>query len=439
MSDARAIAAVTATMRHLLTKPVQDLLGNLSDLLVSSQPLDLARKGETRPAQINIFLYQHMVNAAWRNNDMPRQALPGETAFPPLALNLHYLVTAYGRGDNDNDDSAASQLLIGGAMSVLHDNPLLGRQDIRDALLDSDLADQFERIRITPLALTVEDLSKMWTAFQAPYRISAAYECAVVLIDSKRAGRAPLPVLRRGQQDQGVDAVTRGAPVLRAVRPPLRQGAARLGEAVFLDGDNLLGGDTFVRFSSLIPPLSNAVPMPKPPPLVELGPLQADADGAVTVVLPDLAQDPDAFEKWAPGSYAVSAIARPPDRPALQSQAAVAFALAPAITLTPNNTTAASVAAGDTLTVRCAPRLRANQDVRVLFGEREVRELAITQPDPASPAFKQSPTVITFAVPAVPKGVYLVRLRVDGIDSIPVITPGDPPLPGFDPEQQVTV
>ncbi|TFV94912.1 DUF4255 domain-containing protein, partial [Oxalobacteraceae bacterium OM1] len=116
MSDARAIAAVTATMRHLLTKPVQDLLGNLSDLLVSSQPLDLARKGETRPAQINIFLYQHMVNAAWRNNDMPRQALPGETAFPPLALNLHYLVTAYGRGDNDNDDSAASQLLIGGAM-----------------------------------------------------------------------------------------------------------------------------------------------------------------------------------------------------------------------------------------------------------------------------------------------------------------------------------
>ena len=34
---------------------------------------------------------------------MPRQLRPGESGTPPLALNLHYLLTAYGRGESDND------------------------------------------------------------------------------------------------------------------------------------------------------------------------------------------------------------------------------------------------------------------------------------------------------------------------------------------------
>jgi hypothetical protein len=32
-----------------------------------------------------------------------------------------------------------------------------------------------------------------------------------------------------------------------------------------------------------------------------------------------------------------------------------------------------------------------------------------------------------------------VRLRVDGVDSIPVIVTGTPPLPAFDPAQQVVI
>ena len=102
MSNALAIAACTATLRNLLLAGIPALDSSLSDLQVTTQPPDLARRNVTT-SQLNVFLYQTVVNAAWRNLDMPRQVRPGETGAPPLPLNLHYLLTAYGRGENDND------------------------------------------------------------------------------------------------------------------------------------------------------------------------------------------------------------------------------------------------------------------------------------------------------------------------------------------------
>ena len=124
MSNTLAIAATTSTLRNLLLTQIPQLDGDLSDLEVTIQPPDLARKGVTK-AQLNLFLYQTVVNGAWRNLDMPRQVRPGETGSPPLALNLHYLVTAYGRGETDTDGT--THRVLGGAMSVLHDHPLLGQ------------------------------------------------------------------------------------------------------------------------------------------------------------------------------------------------------------------------------------------------------------------------------------------------------------------------
>ena len=91
-------------------------------------------------------------------------------------------------------------------MRALHDHPLLGADEIRTALADNDLADQIERIRITPQTMSVDEFSKLWTTFQVGYRISAAYHVSVVLIDSTRPARTPLPVLTRGAKDTGAVA-----------------------------------------------------------------------------------------------------------------------------------------------------------------------------------------------------------------------------------------
>ena len=54
-----------------------------------------------------------------------------------------------------------------------------------------------------------------------------------------------------------------------------------------------------------------------------------------------------------------------------------------------------------------------------------------------SPANPQQPTTVTFVVPPVPLGTYTVRLRVDGVDNLPVTLNGT--QFDLDPNQQVTV
>src|SRR6185503_15922813 len=104
---------------------------------------------------------------------------------------LYYLLTAY----SDDEDDTNAHRLLGEAMGVLHDHPLLGAAEIRNAtspiadLSDSDLHEQIERVRINLQPLTFEDMSKLWTTFQTHYRVSAAYQVSVVLIESTRRPR----------------------------------------------------------------------------------------------------------------------------------------------------------------------------------------------------------------------------------------------------------
>jgi hypothetical protein len=412
MSNVLAIAATTRTLRNLLLAQMPALDAELSDLEVTLQPPDVARKGISK-AQLNLFLYQVVANAAWRNLDLPGQVRAGETAPPPLALNLHYVITAWGRGENDND--AISHRVLAAAMSTLHDRGVLDGNDIRNALADNDLANQIERVRVTPLPQSVDELSRLWTAFQTNYRTSAAYEAAVVLIDSQAAARAPLPVLRRGPQDRGVIATASAAAVLDALDCPRHQVAVRLGEDIVLHGRQLGTQDAVARFSS-----------PRLDAPIDIAPLAGEA-GSLRVHLADSSEDTMAAARWAPGIYTVALRVQPPGLPPLLSNE-LPLALAPVIALG-----SLTAAAGDfVLNLTCAPRIRDGQRVFLLFGDR-----LLTPASLSNPADTQQPTALTFQLTSVAAGTYTVRLRVDGADSIPVDFSGS--VPAFAVDQQVVV
>ncbi|MFC4761999.1 DUF4255 domain-containing protein [Dyella koreensis] len=413
MSNVLAIAAATRTLRNVLLSRMPLLDTDLSDLEVTLQPPDLARKGISK-AQLNLFLYQVVYNAGWRNMDMPGRVRPGETAQPALALNLHYLITAWGRGDSDND--AVSHRVLAAAMSTLHDRPLLDGDDIRNALPNNDLADQIERVRLTPLPQSVDELSKLWTAFQTNYRVSSAYEATVVLIDNQSPSRASLPVLRRGAQDRGVISTASMAPSLSGVALPHSQAAARLGDDLILSGSQLNAANVLARFNSL------RLDAP-----VDVAPTEGAAPGTLQVHLADSVEDPQAPSRWAPGIYTVSLLAQPSGLPALLSNE-LPLALAPVITISPLTGSPGT----QHLSLTCLPRIRDGQRVFLLFGDQLVTPKSITNPvDP------HQPTALTFDVPGVSTGTYTVRLRVDGADSIPVDFTG--PVPVFASNQQVVV
>jgi hypothetical protein len=417
MSNALAIAAATATLRSLLETQVPVLAG-VSGFELTTQPLDVASQNK-KDAQLNLFLYQTVINSAWRNLDMPRQVRPGETGAPPLSLNLHYLITAYGRGGADKD--IVSDRVLGGAMSVLHDHPVLGREEIRNVLEASELHEQFERLRITPLPMGLEEMSKLWMVFQTQYRISAAYEVTVVLIDSRRPVPAALPVLKRGKQDRGVTAVAGAAPSLREIRLPRSQPAARLGEDIAIVGEQLTVVGTTVRFTSTrdLPPIVREA---------ETGP----TPGEIAVHIPNDAQ---ALFDWAPGFYTVAVVQQRSDVPPIVSNE-LPFALAPRIDIANKIQSLDGEFKKIELTLTCEPRVLVGQRVLLLFGDRQFAARSIDTPqDPAQP------TTLAFIV-RVPKDTvaeFVVRLRVDGADSIPVAYTGAPPLPSFDPAQKVVV
>ncbi|MFT4102651.1 MAG: DUF4255 domain-containing protein [Burkholderiaceae bacterium] len=422
MSNAKAIAATTATLLHLLSSRIPSLIDGAS-VDVTTLPPDRARKGHTG-AQLNIFLYQTQVNAAWRNLDVPRQVRPGESAIPPLALNLHYMLTAYG-DDNQNDDEMVSHRVLGAAMSVLHDHPLLGRAEIAAALADSGLDAQFERLRVTPIALSMDEMSKLWTAMQSNYRLSAGYEVTVVLIDSNVPVKAALPVLKRGADDRGPVATAARAPALDAIRYPRGQQAARLGDDVVISGSGLGAANALVRFnnSRLAEPIT-------------LPPAAGGRSGEITLHLPSPAEDPGVMTQWAPGLYSVVVVVQTPDGHALDSNE-LAFALAPTIVPSPGTHAAGSF----DLDVRCTPRIAAGQRVLLLFDADQYAPASVDQPAPAG----NDPSLATFAQvqgtknPDGTPAQRTVRLRVDGVDSIPVVVDGSPPRPRFDPDQQVAI
>ncbi len=209
MSDALAIASVTAVLKDLLSNgfkafKVGDIVGG--DVTVSSVPPDrIDISGAEDPTQLNLFLHQTTFNQGWRNVGLPvRNSIGDRIDDNPLALNLHYLLTAYGAKD------FYPEIVLGHAMQLLHETPVLTRDAIRKALnpatpppdwptalVTSELADQIEQLKITPEILNTEEISKLWSAINTHYRPTAAYQVTVVLIESSRSTKSALPVAAR--------------------------------------------------------------------------------------------------------------------------------------------------------------------------------------------------------------------------------------------------
>ncbi len=424
MSNSLAVSAVTATLRQLLSQGTRD---NPPNTAVTARPPDRARANSTTN-QLNIFLYHTTLSAAWRNMDMPRQVKPGETGAPPLPLNLYYLLTAYG----ENDEDALGHLVLGRAMSVLHDHPVISPQDIRlalpqDELRQYDLQNQREGIRITYQPLTLEEMSKLWTTFQTQYRISAAYQISVILIESSRPARTPLPVLRQGDAGRGPVAqpdLTPAFPTLLEVLPPDPGYSAELGDKLKLVGHHLTGDQITVcfRHRTLTDPNT-------------LSPLPGATGTELEVQLPN---DAAAAASWPAGGYDVwvqitRTVAGEQEE---QMTNELHLALAPRIgNIAPNP--APRTPTGDvdlTLTFTPELRLAAGQTASLLIGDREVAP----PPPPLPPAQPPSTTSsLTFRVRQIRPGDHFVRLRIDGVDSDLVDHAADPPA--FDNAQKVTI
>jgi Pvc16 N-terminal domain len=440
MSTALAIAGVTAVLRDLLNDGLinHNVSGSVGSVTVSvSAPDRVVPVTGAETSQINLFLYLVTPNAGWRNEGLPSRDLSGRTRLTnsPLALDLHYLLSVYSGGD------LHAEILLGYAMQLLHETPVLTREAIRTALSPapdvgvtlpsalralaaSGLEDQVEMIKLTPQYLNTEEMSKLWTAMQTHFRPTAAYTASVVLIEATQPTRSPLPVLSRGAadsisgRDRGVvvnPGLVPPVPMLTAVVPPAYQPVARMGDTIELQGHHLDGTQRQVVLAndrSGAEVITNALP---PPPAASDASIRFVLDAALISTLPV-------------GVYRVAARVMRPGESMLRETNRLGMVLAPRMTNLPLSV-ARDPSGTAHFSISFEPALQVGQRAVLLLGAHEFLPESVGSP----------PTELSFVLPDAPTGTLLARLRIDGIDSPIVDRSAVPPATPTFLDQLVTI
>jgi hypothetical protein len=245
------------------------------------------------------------------------------------------------------------------------------------------LADQAELVTLTPQAFSTEDTYKLWTAFQARYRATAAYIASVVLVQRAGTTRASLPVQTRNILVQPLER-----PIIEDVSP----GMAAAGEVLTIRGRYFVGeavADTLVSFDDAAPLV---------PDLVQ--------DRVVRVTLPTtllagvrMVQIKRNIRFGAPTDPHAGLVSNP-----------ATFMLLPAIVAPP-----ATAQAGTTLTLTISPPVGRRQRAAVLIGGQsvEIEPRPLSAPDTSA--------TLGFPIPAgftpVPAPGAPLRVRIDGAES----------------------
>lgn len=400
-----ALAGVTAVLQHYLGEvfPSAELGGDVKVSAVAPDIIQASANNGQEKRGVNLFLHQVTINAAYRNVEMPSVASDGVTRLSnqPLALDLHYLLTAYAQ-----DDSLA-EALLGIAVFFLHQNPVIRRADITDALThltgpqstyppayatalaDCGLSDQAEMIKISPATLGREEMAWLWTALKADYRPTFPFQASVVLMQPQNAVVSALPVLRRI-----IDAKPFMHATLTQASAPNKQPAATLGDAVTLTGSSL-GGATSVRLFNARAQVQR-----------DISPLASATATSISFDIPNPTLPPPQTDPsdLPAGVYLVSALLTA-DTDTVETNG-VPLAIAPKVVSAP-----ATLASGKNVKVgiECSPYIRPGQQASLIIGSQQGPADPITTPT-------NNPSFTFEALQATGADVPL-RIRVDGIDS----------------------
>lgn len=405
MSNHLAIAAVSRALRLVVEDAARAAVtgAEVTHVRPGGEPVKTPATG------VNVFLYGVTPNVSLRNGDLPSRSGSGQLVQKPTAaLDLHYLLSFYG-----DDAELETQRMLGTVVQALHSRATLSRDVLRhvaqeDAwLAASDVSEAPEAVRFTPVLLNLEELSKLWSVlFQTPYALSVAYQATLVAIEADGPVRATLPV-----RDRNVYVFPTALPEIEAVenasgaREPI---TAR--SMLRLRGSRLMGEVVKVR--------------------VGTGGATGDA-AAVTlreVLFPLASITPQRLRAGVQGIQVVHErrIGTPAVPHRGEESNVMAFVLRPRIRRAGDDPNAADDALAFTPAAGAdPPRIAAT--LEPVVGKTQHAELLLNPAgDPSRPSYRfpapplrsEDGDTVTFDVPGIEAGSYLVRVRIDGAESV---------------------
>ncbi|PCM46117.1 DUF4255 domain-containing protein [Marinobacter sp. ANT_B65] len=414
MSDGYAVAAVTAVIRRTLLEAfaaasLSDVVGTIT---VTAEPPDrVIAPNAADPTQVNIFLRQITTNPAFRNRDLPSRNSAGDLASgPPLAIDLHYFITAYGA------EMFFSEILLGHIAQALHENAVLPREWITRALSPvpadplmppalsaSGIDAQPELIKILPEPVDSEEMSRLWSAIQGQYRPTIAYRASVLLIAPRKAGGSAPPVRHaRGATVVQIELHLESISVAGDTEAPV------LSDSVI----TLAGGD-FVRGGMSVE-IGEVIAVPADDNI---------SSGQITLDLASLAGTPPRAGIQPLRVRRTRLTGPAPSVDLTDVSNALAVTIRPQITASVVSISATDmvngvpVASGD-ITLTLSPPVARRQVCELLLNSPLGTQRLTAPPDNGAAEGVDTVTSISFVFRRMPRGSYLLRAAVDGAESL---------------------
>lgn len=179
MSGYNVISDVDKTLKELLWSTMRNDSSILSIIGTESQisfdpPFKIVKDAEPEQNFLSLYLYRVVENGEMKNRSLESKDT-NLFRYPPLSLNLFYLITPL-TNSTDNDHK-----LLGKTMQIFYDNAI-----VKGSALQGILQGTAEELRIILNPISLEDISKLWSSFMRSYRLSLSYEVKVIYIDSER-------------------------------------------------------------------------------------------------------------------------------------------------------------------------------------------------------------------------------------------------------------
>ncbi|HEX2912448.1 MAG TPA: DUF4255 domain-containing protein [Chloroflexia bacterium] len=174
MADYRAIAGIGETILGVLEAayPRPDFPEGVDFALFQTSNFQTADNA----ARVSLYLYRVQINTTRRNLSSRIEA-DGRRFRPSLPLDLYYLLSAWG-------PSASKQhQILGMAMRILHDNPILGA-----SLLNRFSPGTFrpgESVELICENLSLQDMANIAEVMKPNLQLSVSYVARQVLIESE--------------------------------------------------------------------------------------------------------------------------------------------------------------------------------------------------------------------------------------------------------------
>ncbi|MGB8885988.1 MAG: DUF4255 domain-containing protein [Candidatus Korobacteraceae bacterium] len=175
MADYTAVFAVGDSLVRFLTSSYQaqqtalTLPTPCTFKLVSSTEI-ATEETTTLDQMVTVFLHRITTNDQFRSTSRLQDS---DNKQPVLFLDLHYLITYWGR------EAQAEQKLLAWTMQQLQSSPILDK-----SILTTNAGwETTETVQLIPADLSLEDILRIWDALGPKYRLSVSYIARVVRID----------------------------------------------------------------------------------------------------------------------------------------------------------------------------------------------------------------------------------------------------------------